>query len=231
MNRGGTWKAAGRYIFRGWQFQSEEPKLALSGSEKSGFSLTEVIIAVAVMAVLGAVVVPAITGYLDRSRVQKSAVVLNDLANALVNFRTTVTDSPKRLSHLSTVIASADTTDCTGTSPTTFVAYGATNAPKWTTAGPYYPKAISKTGFPLPIGIANDIVVRTSANTTAGFLKITIPNVGLSDANELNKLVDGPNDANAANQTNATGAVQWSTVPSSNLLVTVTYSVPVANSC
>lgn len=193
-----------------------------------GFTLFEIVIAVAVMAVVGSLVIPALTSYLDHSRVASSAQTLQALSQSLFNFRTAVTQSPKRLSHLSTAILSTDTTSCTGVAPTTTVLYGA-NASRWTPNGPYYDRAISKTGFPLGIGTANDVLVRTSANTTAGFLNITIPSVSFNDAVELNNIVDGPADANQANRSNTTGAVEWG-VPVAEQ-VTVTYSVPVGKSC
>ena len=180
------------------------------------------------MAVVGSLVIPALTSYLDHSRVASSAQTLQALSQSLFNFRTAVTQSPKRLSHLSTAILSTDTTSCTGVAPTTTVLYGA-NASRWTPNGPYYDRAISKTGFPLGIGTANDVLVRTSANTTAGFLNITIPSVSFNDAVELNNIVDGPADANQANRSNTTGAVEWG-VPVAEQ-VTVTYSVPVGKSC
>lgn len=194
-----------------------------------GFTLMEIVVAVLLMALLGGMIIPVGAQYLDRKRSSDSLVLLVELGAALKTFRATVGNSPKRLSHLATTIVAGDTTSCTGTAPTTTLTYGATNAPKWATAGPYTFRSISKTGFPLPIGTANDVVVRTSANTAGGFLNITVPNLEFDDALEVNALADGPADPNQGDRSNTTGSIQWSAPV--NERVTLTYSVPVGKTC
>lgn len=193
------------------------------------YTLFEIVIAVAIMAVIGSLLIPVAASYLGRQNVAATANSLKEIAQDLFDFRTAITQSPKRLSHLSTPITALDTTSCTGTAPTTTVLY-ATNSSKWTGKGPFYDRVISRTGWVLPIGTANDVMVRTSNNTTAGFLNITIPSVSFEDAVELNTIMDGPSDANQVNRSNTTGGVQWG-VPSAAEQVTLTYSIPVGNTC
>ena len=195
---------------------------------RKAFSLPEIIVTLAIAAILGGVLIPRIAGYVDGQRIDTTMATLNALAASIGKFRSTVTDYPGRLSDLSTPIANGDLTACNGVAPTTAVTYGATNGPKWTIFGPYYPKSISKTGFPLPIGVANDQITRTSANTTAGQLVITIPNVTIDDARDLNTKMDG--DADQVGGDNTTGSIQYG-VPPASKLVTVTFRVPAGNSC
>lgn len=101
---------------------------------------------------------------------------------------------------------------------------------KWTILGPYYPNATSRTGFPLPIGVANDQITRTSSGTVAGFLVITVPNVTIDDARDLNSVIDGPSDVDQGGGDNTTGAIQYGAPPATKL-VTLTFRVPAGNTC
>lgn len=197
---------------------------------RKAFSLAEIIVTLTIAAVLGGVLIPRIAGYVDSQRVDTTVATLNAVAAAIGKFRSTVTDYPGRLSDLSTPIANTDPTACNGVSPTTLVAYGATNGPKWTIFGPYYPKSNSRTGFPLPIGVANDQITRTQNNTTAGQLVITVPNVTIDDARDLNTKMDGPSDVDQGGGDNTTGSIQYG-VPPASKLVTLTFRLPAGNSC
>lgn len=193
------------------------------------------VIAIAILAVLGAAIVPTATSYLDQNEIADTATQLTNLNTSINNFRksTNVNKYPLRLSHLTTAILSTDTSSCSGLapSPSTVSTYGPGNAGAWLTEGPYYtPRLIGRNGFQLGIGTANDIMSRTSNNTTAGFLNITIPSIAFADAADLNTFMDGPGDLNQANRSNTTGAIQWG-APSAADIVTVTYGVGVAKTC
>lgn len=174
--------------------------------------------------------IPRFAGYADSQRIETTAVTLNSLAVAIGKFRSTITDYPGRISDLSVPVANADATACNGVSPTTLTVYSSTNAVKWPNNGPYYPKAGSRLGLQLPIGFANDQITRTTNNTTAGQLVVTIKNVTIDDARDLNTRMDGPSDVDQVGGNNNTGAIQYGAPPASTL-VTVTFRVPAANSC
>ena len=53
-----------------------------------GFTLIEVVVALAVILVLAAVAVPALTGYLDQKSVEASATQLTTVRDALFNLTT-----------------------------------------------------------------------------------------------------------------------------------------------
>lgn len=192
-----------------------------------GFSILEIVVAVAIMAVLGAIVLPSMGSYLDSKRVSDSAATLDSLRLSIGRFRTATTDYPGRLSHLTRRITTSDRSDC-NTTANTIVYYAAGSVTGWTNFGPFWDRSIPTTGFVLPIGTVQDSMSRTSTSILPGTLVLTIPNVAIADARELNLLKDGPLDADQANGSNTTGTVQF-TVPAAT--VTVTYLIPVANSC
>ena len=191
----------------------------------------EIVVAVAIMALLTAVTLPTISQYLADQEIDTTASTLAALKSSISTFRATVGNSPSRLTHLTRAIINTDTTSCTGRGiATPLVQYGITNAGKWTQGAPYYPKALSVKGFPLPIGTASDTLTRTASSLTAAFLNITIRSVRFQDADALNDLVDGLADGNNANRSNTTGTVQWG-VPNSTDRVDVTYSVSIGKTC
>jgi hypothetical protein len=183
-----------------------------------------------VAAILGGALIPRIASYLDSQRIESTATTLTTLATSIAKFRSTITDYPGRLSDLSTPILTGDATACNGVAPTTLVTYGATNSGRWTIYGPYYPKSISRTGFPLPIGVANDQILRTSGISAAGQIVITVPNVTIDDARDLNTRMDGPADVDQVGGSNTTGSIHYG-APPANKLVTLTYRMPAGNTC
>ncbi len=200
-------------------------------SVRRGFTIVEVVAAIAIIAILGSLTIPGITRYLEAQEIDTTESILSDLKNSIANFRATVGNSPSRLTHLTRNITSTDTTSCTGRAPATPVTlYGATNAAKWVNAGPYYSKALSVYGFPLPIGTASDTLFRTQTSLKTAFLNITIRFVRFQDAVKLNDAVDGSADVNQPDRSNNSGQVQWG-APSASERVDVTFGVPVGRIC
>lgn len=199
---------------------------------RAAFTMAEIIVALAIMAVLGGVIIPRIAGYVDSQRISSTADTLTDLANAIKTFKTKVGFYPGQLTQLADSVQStapADTTDCRP-GVGTLQLFTSTQVTNWRNApGPFYPKAISTTGLQLPIGLASNPVIRSSNNTTAGTLAITINFVNIDDARDLNTLIDGPTDVDVSGA-NATGAVRYG-APPANKQVTVTYVVPVGQTC
>jgi prepilin-type N-terminal cleavage/methylation domain-containing protein len=192
-----------------------------------GFTIVEMVIALVVAGVLGAIGIFAISGYTSDQKVATSAQTLRDLSDAVLAFKNTVGAYPSLLSHLTRPITGSDKTACPATSYTTTATTG--NVAKWASGAPYYPRTISTTGLPVAIGTVNDALVRNPTTAGVGFLQIQVPNVSLNDANGVNRIIDGPNDTNGATNLNTTGAVQWSA--SSTAGVTLNYLIPVGGSC
>ncbi|MBA2686563.1 MAG: prepilin-type N-terminal cleavage/methylation domain-containing protein [Gemmatimonadaceae bacterium] len=198
----------------------------MSPNGVNGFSIVEIVVAIAIMAVLGAIVVPSVGSYLDRKRVEDSAATLDSLRVAIGRFRTATADYPGRLSHLTKRITTSDRTAC-NTAANTIVNYVAGSQTGWDNNGPFWDRSIPRTGIPLSIGTVLDSMHRTSTSVLPGAMVMTIPGVFIGEARELNLLEDGPLDANQADGSNTTGTVQFTSSTSS----TVTYFIPVANSC
>lgn len=197
-------------------------------SRAPAFTILEVVVAIAVLATLAAVLVPGIANYLESQGISSTVTTLKSIAKADTTFKTAVTFYPKRISHLGALILTTDTTSCDGlgaATPTTL--FGAKNT-SW--LGPYFPRAVPKSGLPVPLGVINDVQQRTSAGNAAGFIELAIPNVRFDDAERLNDLVDGTAEATNADQSNSLGIVQWA-VPTSQGLVTLRYRVGVAATC
>lgn len=198
---------------------------------RPGFTLVEIVVAVAIMALLTAVTLPTVAQYLSDQKIATTASTLTALKNGIATFRANVVVSPSRLTHLTRAITSTDTTSCTGRGiALPFAPYGSVAALRWSIAGPYYPKALSTYGLQVPIGTISDTLSRTAAAGTASYLNITIRNVRFQDAVKLNDLMDGTADVNQADRSNTTGAVQWG-VPDAHERVSVTYSVSIGRLC
>ncbi len=199
--------------------------------KKAGFSIVEIVVALAIMTILGAIVLPSVGAYLDRTQVSESAATLDSLRGAIGRFRTATADYPGRLSHLSKLIktaAPADLTACNTAANSPQTAYVAGSVTGWLNNGPFWDRSIPRTGIVLPIGTVRDSMHRTSISSVAGTLVMTIPSVSIEDARELNLLEDGALDVNQGDGSNTTGTIQF-TAPSSSS--TVTYHIPVAASC
>jgi type II secretory pathway pseudopilin PulG len=183
-----------------------------------------------VMAVLTAVLLPAVAGFLRDQKIVETAETLADLQNSITTFKATVGTYPSRLTHLGKAITANDTTSCTGRAPATPLTAYAASSTVWKRGGPYYPRATSDKGFDLPIGTASDTLFRTSSSTTTGFLGIKMPLVPIQDARALNGYIDGTTDLDQGDRSNTTGTIQWG-VPDARDRVDVIYYISVSRVC
>jgi prepilin-type N-terminal cleavage/methylation domain-containing protein len=194
-------------------------------SRRRGFSIAEIVIAVAMIAIVAAVTLPSVARYLDQQEVTTTAGTLSDLGTAIYAFRGAVGVSPGTLTQLGQQITTGDVSGCGAH-------YLSASTTRWTRSStPFYAKATSVSGFPLPLGTANDLLVRTAASTSPAYLQIVIPNVRFQDAILLNDEIDGELDANNTSRSNTTGTIQWSVPASSTDRVIVTYNLSVTKGC
>jgi prepilin-type N-terminal cleavage/methylation domain-containing protein len=77
---------------------------------RSGFTLPEVLVTVAIVAVLAAVVVPTVTQQMGKADGPALASSIGSLRTSITAFVSDVRKFPMRLSHLSTQITALDTT-------------------------------------------------------------------------------------------------------------------------
>jgi len=157
----------------------------LSGSRREGFTLLEIAVAVAILAVLGAVVYPALASSMDRKRVTTSIAVLRDLTSTLDRYDTLLHNLascsgtgncdrssgryPLMLSHMidSITTGGASVTGVTSclSNTTTDRAYTRDNPTPltgWRNNGPFFDRDFARgVGFRIPIGLVRDTLVRS----------------------------------------------------------------------
>ena len=191
--------------------------------QRQGFSLLEVAIAVAIVAVLSASIFPVLAERTRYSRVTNAGRVTRELADAITAFREDVAMNPATLRQLTDPITTADVNSCGAT-------YVTADVNKWD--GPYYTRFnISSAGFPLSedqFGHVQNALVRSPASSSPGTTAVQVTGVPEESAGELNYLVDGAAATTTLSRT--TGRVRWTTPPEANGFVTVSYHVAV-NGC
>lgn len=74
----------------------------LARNARSGFSLIEIVIAVTIMAIVAALVVPNVMNYLKKSQVRSTKVALENVKGAIENFNADTGSYPTNLSELKT---------------------------------------------------------------------------------------------------------------------------------
>lgn len=177
---------------------------------QNGFTLVEILVALAIGIVLAAVVLPNVIGGVDRSRVTETADSFEGIARAMTAMYEDTGRYPGQLSHLTEPITTAQAGLC-GDPPT---AYDATAVASW--AGPYLNRTVPQSGLPLPVGVARNALSYASPPPV---LRIHVDDVTERDAVELNRLIDDDDDATA-------GGVRWGAVSGSGLTELV-YARPV----
>lgn len=170
---------------------------------RRGFTLPEVLVTVAIVAVLAAVVVPAVTQQLSKGDAPSLQSSIGSLQTGITAFVTDVRKFPMRLSHLSTAITANDST----IDPA--VKYGSGAANSW--KGPYMSFTISA-GDSIPLGMklkALDSLVNES-----NMVRINLS--GVTDTNDLHlidSLIDNKTGRNGGNfrftATTATATAIW----------------------
>jgi prepilin-type N-terminal cleavage/methylation domain-containing protein len=197
-----------------------------------GFTLVEVIVALAIVLILAAVALPNVTGYLDQKRIDETVIQLTTVRDALYNpaggavaFRQMVGSNAGRLSDLDSVIVngSALWDDSCGNNYTN----GERN--NWIANGPFMTyNSERNVGMMTPVGMVNDVLTRIPPNNPPNVnatLRLTWNNnVSLADAQLLDATIEGGNGFNV-------GILQWTPAAPASGIVTMTYDVFVNATC
>ena len=187
-----------------------ERELSLS---RAGFTLVEVLVAIAIMVMIAATIVPSVVGSIDRTRQDRAYVQFRSLAAAIDSFHLVghVGVYPRSLVYLSTAVTSTDQNSCGQV-------FGSTRAGGW--KGPYIDRIVPTSGLPVFIGTAQNILIRTPA--TGGVnptLTMRVDNVLLGDAEVLDIQIDVTASSTAGN-------IRWGAV--TNGMVTLDYVRPIS---
>jgi prepilin-type N-terminal cleavage/methylation domain-containing protein len=170
-------------------------------NRRSGFTLPEVLVTVAIVAVLAAVVVPAVTQQLGKGDAPAFTSSVNNLRTAITSFASDVRKLPGEISQLSVNIDNANppTTKDLGPTPgDAGVAYTENVADRW--RGPYENSG-STTGL-LTVGYGWATLDNLIDSTGYVVAKLTKTAAVIADATELDAAVDGGNGA-------LTGIIRW----------------------
>ena len=179
-----------------------------SSRKRSGFSLAEILVAIAITAVVAAVVIPSIGGQLrsgDESRVQQD---LTSIRGGIEQFLADVRRYPKSIGQLTNQPTAAHSALIGGV-------FSTSQAARW--RGPYITKDsvfALKTGFDASITSAFDTLTVSGIN----YLRITIPSFDSTNAARLDQKMD--------DGVLTTGQIRWTvgTSPSGTLFY---YTIPV----
>lgn len=160
-------------------------------SRKKGFSLGEVLVAVTIIAVLTAVLVPSIMHRIKTANATALRDQLLNLNTAIYQFRQDVGKYPSALSQLTTPITTSDQNSCYGATTSLF---GSTEVSNW--KGPYLSYPVSASGIQSADGaVINSSLTRSPLGTTTsqnGSIIISVDNVERDVAWKVDSLVDPP---------------------------------------
>jgi prepilin-type N-terminal cleavage/methylation domain-containing protein len=178
---------------------------------RQAFTMLEILVALAIMALLAAVLYPTVGAQLRQGQSTALANQLDNLRQAIANYRQNVQRFPNLLTQLTTQPV-AGALDLCGT------ALPAANMALW--RGPYITQVIAASGMPVGDATIQNAITRVPAGGVGqpGTLQITVVNVENDSADDLERQFDGNNNL-------ATGTILWTLVGGS--LGTLTFQIPV----
>jgi prepilin-type N-terminal cleavage/methylation domain-containing protein len=180
---------------------------------RRGFTLPEVLVTVTVVAVLAAVVVPAVTQYASKGDSPATQSDVNQLVTAVTSFTSDVRKYPGDLRQLAQTIATSGTGISSDANTGT---YSAADVLKW--HGPYTPSTLTTSGYAMISGLQVQVGPALTATGTPKWLQVPVVNIGNSapdctSAAALDAAIDGGDGATA-------GRIQWN--PTNNTSGTCT---------
>jgi prepilin-type N-terminal cleavage/methylation domain-containing protein len=147
-------------------------------SSRAGFTLPEVLVTVAIVAILAAVVVPAVTNQISKGETGSVASAVTSYSTAVTAFVTDVRRYPGALSQLTNKIATTDN-DVTGRP------YSTSDVALW--KGPYTSTVTHAVRDSIPIGL-NAFAVDSLRDTTISGRTFTQMYIATGDTAVANKL-------------------------------------------
>jgi prepilin-type N-terminal cleavage/methylation domain-containing protein len=193
---------------------------------RRGFTLPEVLVTITIVAVLAAVVVPAVLNQVSKGDNAALAGDVGALRTAISNFTTDTRHYPRTIGDLITKPAATDD-DILGTD------YGAAAVNAW--KGPYFPTSQSVTGTgtyaTTAFNLAIDNVFEAPSTSNGNFITLvfstsTVPAATIAT---IDRLYDGGTGdvvsgatctTNATTDGHATGSIQWTAPTASPCSVT-----------
>lgn len=161
---------------------------------KRGFTLAEVLVTLSIIAIMAAVLLPALNSQISKGDAGRVASDLTNIQTGAQAFLSDVHRYPASLAHLTNTITSSQT-DLLGQQ------YPSTLASKW--KGPYVQKdAVSATG----VGNIVSAFTSVAGGNLVNYLTVTVQNVSATDFARIEDLLD----EGASSTASATsGLVRW----------------------
>lgn len=166
----------------------------------SGFSLTEVVVAIAIVAIMTSILAVWSGGFVNRPVVAQITSNLATVATAVRNFRDDIGFYPSSLSQLIVQPAATGVNSCN-------VAFSSTPVLGW--RGPYLPGDLVNNAIVMESDTILGTFTRSPATAASrsepGLLRITVANTTQANAMQVDSVLDG--DASVS-----TGSIQWGLV-------------------
>lgn len=183
-------------------------------AERRGFSLAELLVGMAIIALLAAVLIPAVAGQISKSDATRTVQDISAMRTGIEQFVADVRRYPGKLSHLTNPISNTQR-DVNG------VLYPNTLVARW--KGPYVARDTSagSTGFITGYGaVAQDSLVRLTYQAGVNYVTIRIAGITQADFDRLDVDIDG-----AASATS--GVLRWVTGGASNVDTVKFLTIPI----
>jgi prepilin-type N-terminal cleavage/methylation domain-containing protein len=185
-------------------------RLAVTRRRRSGFTLAELLVTMAIMAVLAAVLIPAVAGNIGKSDAARAMNDLTSIRTGLEQFVSDVHRYPSKVSHLTNQVLST-------AKDVNLAAYGVGLAGRW--KGPYLARDTLGGGLQTGFGaIVLDTLTRVLI--TAGgtnYVTVLIAGINQTDFNRMDIEMDGTVSATTGNLRWVTGTtvdtVKYLTIP------------------
>lgn len=171
-------------------------------SGRRGMTLMEVLIAIAILAIIAAVVIPTSAGQLRQGHSAALANQLTNLRQAIANYRENVGAYPASLAQLTTQPVAGDDDACGA---------NLSNAELNAWRGPYVNQNIVA-AMPVGNALISTALIRTTVSGTTGDLQIEATGVDNDIALALEQQFDGNNNL-------AAGNITWTTASNGRLLL------------
>lgn len=171
----------------------------LATKRRSGFTLAEVLVTLAIIAVLAAVLLPALNSQINKGDAGRVAQDLNSLQAGSQAFYSDIHRYPSDVSHLTTAITASQTDILGVTYPSAYVA-------KW--RGPYITKDVVS---PTAAGTITSAFSRTTGANSISYVTVSVTNVSASD---FAKIEDALDEGTSSSTSSTSGLVRWSSTNS-----------------